>query len=109
MFNKEAHKKMLNKAYKKILKTTGKTFFKDKTTGLALFILYLKYLRDSLIVEYFNDDSNTTPLASLIAAVAEGEAYINSDNDDGKKFHLDNFCEILKHNMEDWLARYDSI
>lgn len=97
------HKKMLAKAYKKSLKKLNKTFFTNKFAGIRLFAEYLRYMRDSLIIDYFDTTDYNTQLATIIAVVAEYDAYIASTDKTNKTFHWNNFCELLKQNMEDWL------
>ena len=45
-------------------------------------------------------------LATIITAVAEYEASITTNQ---KAFHWNNFCELVKQNMEDWLELNDSV
>jgi hypothetical protein len=47
-----------------------------------------------------------TRLTTIITAVAEYEASISTDQ---KVFHWNNFCELVKQNMEDWLELNDSV
>jgi hypothetical protein len=97
--------KQLNKAYEKRLETLNKEFFKDNKTGLFLYAEYLKYLRDTFII----NDADKLKIATLNAAVAEFYAYNNSEVEDVKHFHWNNFCELMRLNMEEWLASNDSI
>lgn len=105
MNNKPIIKK-LNKAYYKRLKTLNRDFFKRDDIGLELFGTYLSYLRDKLIIDA--DAENTSKIASIIATIAEFKAYERSA-DSRKVFHWDNFCELLKHNMKEWLEPNDSV
>lgn len=98
--------KKLNKAYYKRLKTLNKDFFKVNSTGLELFGMYLSYLRDKLIIESATD--NAAKIATIITAIAEFTAYERT-TDAQKAFHWNNFCEILKYNMEEWLEFNDSV
>lgn len=102
--------KQLNKAYKKSFDTLNKSFFQSKTAGLYMFIEYLRYLRDLMILSAEGDlekVSNTnTQLATIITAIAEYEASTSTEQ---KVFHWSNFCELVKQNMEDWLELNDSI
>jgi hypothetical protein len=102
--------KQLNKAYKKSFNTLNKSFFQSKTTGLIMFVEYLRYLRDLMILSVDGDlekiDKTNTRLATIITAVAEYEASINTQQ---SVFHWNNFCELTKQNMEDWLELNDSI
>lgn len=99
--------KQLNKAYKKSFNTLNKSLFQSKSAGLNIFIEHLRYLRDLMILSTNDDlDKINTKLATIITAVAEYEASVNTDK---KVFHWNNFCELVKQNMEDWLELNDSI
>lgn len=102
--------KQLNKAYKKSLKMINKSFFKSNTIGLLLFAEYLRYIRDSALLSIKEDVQETnkvsTQLNIITAAIAEFEACADSDK---KAFHWNNFWELVKQNMEDWLELNDSI
>lgn len=100
----------LNRAYKKSFKTLNKSLFQSKSTGLNVFIEHLRYIRDSMIL-LAEDDlekvyKTNMKLATIITAVAEYEAYVDTDQ---TLFHWNNFCELVKQNMEDWLELNDSI
>lgn len=101
--------KQLNKAYEKRLKALNKEFFKDNKTGLFLYIEYLKYLRDSFILDSYKDDRDKLKVAALNAAIAEFYAYDESEAEEVKCFHWNNFCELMRLNMEEWLASNDSV
>ncbi len=101
--------KQLNKAYEKRLKTLNKDFFKDNKTGLFLYVEYLKYLRDNFVLDSYKDDSDGLKIAALNAAIAEFYAYAESNVEGTKRFHWNNFCELIRLNMEEWLASNDSI
>jgi hypothetical protein len=101
--------KQLNKAYEKRLKALNKDFFKDNKTGLFLYIEYLKYLRDNFILEPYKDDRDKLKVAALSAAIAEFYAYNESSVEDTKRFHWNNFCELMRLNMEEWLVSNDSV
>jgi hypothetical protein len=102
--------KQLNKAYKKSFDTLNKSFFQSKTVGLELFVEYLRYLRDLMILSAEGDlekvNNINTRLATIITTIAEYEASIDAEQ---KVFHWNNFCELVKQNMEDWLGLNDSI
>lgn len=102
--------KQLNKAYKKSFNTLSKSFLQSKTAGLNIFVEHLKYLRDLMLLVANNDlekiSKTNTELTTIIAAVAEYEASVNTDQ---KAFHWNNFCELVKYNMEDWLELDDSV
>ena len=100
--------KQLNKAYKKSFNTLNKSFFQSKTAGLNMFVEYLRYLRDLMILSAEEDleKADNTRLAAIITAIAEYEASTNTEQ---RVFHWSNFCELVKQNMEDWLELNDSI
>ena len=102
--------KQLNKAYKKSFNTLNKSFFQSKTAGLNMFVEYLRYLRDLMILSAEGDlekaSKTNTKLATIITAIAEYEASVGAEQ---KVFHWSNFCELVKQNMEDWLELDDSI
>ena len=97
--------KALNKAYKKGLKKLNKQFFISDNTGLLLFVEYLKYRRDALILQSYDE----AVISTCVAAIAEFSAYASSSESSQKQFHWNNFCELLKQNMEDWLQQNDSV
>ena len=100
------HIKKLSKVYNKRIKTLSKNCFESKNTGILLFIEHLKYIRDTLILE--SQEPTSAKVATLVAAIAEFEAYKKSAGSQ-RTFHWNNFCELLKHNMEEWLESNDSI
>ena len=97
----------LNKAYEKRLKTLNKDFFNNTKAGLYLYVEYLKYLRDSFILESY--DQNKLKIVAINAAVAEFCAWDESSVEEVSRFHWNNFCELMRLNMEEWLASNDSI
>lgn len=105
------HKKRLNKAYKKRLNSLNKHFFNNQEQGIVLFLEYLRYLRDSIILnnmENFNDEIKAT-VATINAAVAELDSWNKLEDQTKKDFHWSNFCELMKLNMKEWLVPNDSI
>lgn len=120
--------KQLAKAYDKKAKLLNKNFSKDLTTGLALFLEQLKYIRDILILDYeepettvegpfeeFTKEKSEQPidktaakLTSLIIAISEFEAYLQEEGAQ-KSFHWNNFWEFIKLNAEEWLELNDTI
>lgn len=102
--------KQLNRAYKKSFATLNKSILQSKSAGLSIFVEHLRYLRDSMILLADGDlekiYKTNTKLATIITAVAEYEAYVDTDQ---TLFHWNNFCELVKQNMEDWLELNDSI
>ena len=101
--------KQLNNAYEKRLKILNKDFFKNNKTGLLLYVEYLKYLRDNFILDSHKDDRDKLKIAALNAAIAEFYAYDKGEVEDVKHFHWNNFCELMRLNMEEWLAANDSV
>jgi hypothetical protein len=104
--------KKLKNVYSKQLKRLTKKFLKDndKTSYLTCFISYLKYIRDSILLNtVLNTNESKTVLATLNTAIAEFEAYKNAKTAKEKKFHWANFCTFLNLNMEEWLDFNDSI
>jgi hypothetical protein len=121
--------KRLAKVYNKKAKLLNKNFSTDPTTGLAIFIEQLKYIRDLLILTYeapeelptdpfeefsenkteIIEDEAGEEMAVLITAIAEFEAYLQEKNRDKKIFHWDNFWEFVKLNAEDWFELDDTI
>ena len=101
--HKKSQIKILNKAYHKSLKNLNTKFFSNKNTGLFLFIEYLKYIRDSLIIENSDTKHDQEKLATLITAIAEFEAYNSCKDVTNKTFHWNNFCELVKQNLEEWI------
>ena len=102
--------KQLTKAYKKSFSTLNKSLFQSKTAGLNMFVEYLRYLRDLMILSADGDlekvSKTNTKLATIITAVAEYEASTSTGQ---QVFHWNNFCELVKQNMEDWLELDDSV
>lgn len=102
--------KQLNKAYRRSFNTLNKALFQSKSAGLVIFIEYLRYLRDLMILSVEGDlekvNRTNTKLATIIAAVAEYEASLSMEQ---KAFHWNNFCELVKQNMEEWLELDDSV
>jgi hypothetical protein len=103
----------LNSAYSKRFKAINESFFINKDTGLVLFVEHLKYLRDRLILETPVDLNKHKPtktkIATLVTTIAEFDAYRSSQDSDKKAFHWNNFCELIKLNMEEWLEPNDSV
>ena len=102
--------KYLNNAYAKSIDNLQKNFFTDKSTGLTLFVEYLKYIRDfTVLATNNNSEEAKLKIATIITAIAEFEAYIQEQDSKRKKFHWYNFCELIKQNMEEWLKINDSV
>jgi hypothetical protein len=93
--------KQLNKAYTKRFKQLNKSILSTKSSGLAVFVEHLRYLRDAYIITLQPTDT----VATLIAAIEEFEAY----KDTKKEFHWNNFCEFVRLNMKEWLVANDSV
>lgn len=92
----------LYKAYNKRLKSLNKEFFEDPVASSKIFILYLKYLRDTKLLQTTEIDSDEAVLL-LNTTIAEFEAFINYPESEQANFHLQNFCELLKTNLKEWL------
>ena len=102
----------LDKAYRKNFKELSKYFFGNRETGLIFFIEYLRYLRDHFIIESNSlpeEDPAKIKLATLVTAIAEFDAYLLDKDTSKKVFHWNNFCELVKLNMEDWINSNDSV
>ena len=102
--------KQLNKAYAKRFKQlTDNTLAAEKSgitilhsdIGLIVFVEHLKYLRDIYIITR----SSMEIIVTLNAAIEEFEAFKSNQKD----FHWNNFCEIVKLNMKEWLAVNDPV
>jgi hypothetical protein len=112
MKNKELSQ--ITNAYEKRLKQLNKNFYRDNSAGLNLFAEHLKYIRDYLLVKTTvekvePDECTSNKVASLIIATAEFDAYKNTIEQDKKDFHWNNFCELVKLNMGEWLIPNDTI
>ena len=103
--------KQLNRAYSNRFNVIQKNLFINKETGLIFFVEYLKYLRDSIVLNEYSKESEDSKvkMASIITVIAEFEAYKQAQEDKQKTFHWNNFCELFKQNMEDWLKIDDSV
>ena len=103
--------KQLNKAYDTRFKRLQNSIFVNKEAGLLLFAEYLKYLRDLIILSEYSNESEDSKvkMASIITTVAEFDAYKQAQDGQQKTFHWNNFCELFKQNMEDWLKIDDSV
>jgi hypothetical protein len=100
--------KLLTKAYNKRAKRLTKLFTADTTAGLLLFVEHLRFMRDNLILGPGSPEA-VEQAATLVAAVAEFDAYNSSNDQEQKTFHLNNFCELVKLNIGEWLVQNDSI
>lgn len=112
MRNKELSQ--ITKAYEKRLKQLNKNFSSDNSAGLSIFAEHLKYIRDYLLVKTTAervepDEATSNKVASLIVATAEFDAYKNNTEQEKKDFHWNNFCELVKLNMGEWLIPNDTI
>ena len=94
--------KSLDNAYNKRFRQLNKDILNiTANTGLLVFIESLKYMRDIYTIAQKSVDT----ISTLNAAIEEFEAYTTTK----KEFHLNNFCEFVKLNMEEWLATNDSV
>mgnify|MGYP003322134993 CR=1 FL=1 len=103
--------KQLNNAYKKSFNTLNKHLLTTKTAGLSIFVEHLRYLRDLMILNasgsFEEESEDNIDIVTITTAIAEYEASTYSAEQKG--FHWNNFCELVKQNMEDWLELNDSI
>lgn len=98
-------KTQLRKAYTRRLNSLNKNFFKDQNSGLNIFVEYLRFKRDNLIL----DNTNKNALTTLVVAIKEFEAYQTTEDTKQKSFHWNNFCTFVRLNMEDWQTLDDSV
>lgn len=110
----KSQKARLVRAYAKKFKALDKSFFQDQEIGLAIFIEYLKYIHDSLATNLAlgaldNYDQTKAKTASITIALAEFDAYKACQDETKKNFHWNNFWELVKLNMEEWITSNDSI
>lgn len=104
----------ITRAYEKRLKKITKNFYNDNYTGLFLFVEHIKYIRDYLIIKQTIEkiepsDNTSNRIASLVMAAAEFDAYIGTAEQDKKEFHWNNFCELVRLNVGEWLNPNDTI
>ena len=71
----------------------------------------MRYLRDSIVLGEYNStaEDSKVKIASIITAIAEFDAYKQTQDSQQKAFHWNNLCELIKQNMEDWLKIDDSV
>ena len=100
--------KKLQKTYLKRFKRLIKSIPKTRNSGFILFNEYLKYLLDTLIIEPTVDPADIR-IVTLTTAIAELEAYSMESAAKQKQLHWKAFWDIVKQNMEDWIAIHDSI
>ena len=95
--------KLLNRAYIKRLKQLNKDILAVaiSDSGLSVFVECLKYLRDYYIVT----KKSSEIVSTIDAAVEEFYAY----NSTKKDFHWNNFCELIRLNMKEWLVANDTV
>ena len=118
--------KQLHKSYKKQLQQLQKESFDTPTMWLDYFVSYLKFLRDSLILEeplVLENDEENLKIASIATAITTYEKYKinldlcnsvakNSEENEAlinkyaqeKAFYWHNFWSLVRLNMEDWLT-----
>ena len=123
--------KQLYKAYDKVLKKDHAESVKKLTNNMDYFIDYLKFMRDYYILTeplILESGEENLRIASLATAISEYEQYqtcihkyygfegqqivhkADSTREDvqqqyniEKAFHWNNFWELVKLNMEDWM------
>lgn len=106
---KNKQQTQIDKAYSSRVNALTKNFTVDSNIGLNILVEQLKYIRDSLIIKASHNKEFNTKISSLIVAVNEFEAYQKSTEYSQKVFHLNNFFEFVKLNMEDWLKINDTV
>lgn len=89
----------LHKAYKKQLKTLS---MENQNDRVQILIVYLKYLRD---IELFVDREAFENIPLLNSTIAELEAAVRQSESEYVDFHIQNFCELLKINLKEWLTK----
>ena len=116
MSTQEKQIKQIKKTYDYTLKFLQKDFFENNRSGLNIFIEYLRYLRDQIIIssgDLSQENSENFVAASIATAISEFEAYENyyqsNASESLKTFHWNNFWELVKQNLEEWLRFNDSI
>ncbi len=106
-------KNQLSKAYSKRLKQLNKSFFTKPDTGIDIFVEYLRYLRDLHVVttahDIYSDEQAKLCVATIVAAIAEFDAWKTCTESDKKTFHWNNFMELTKQNFTDWITLNDSV
>jgi hypothetical protein len=123
--------KQLYKAYDKKLKKDHELNFKDLNNSMNYFVTYLKFMRDYYILTeplILESGEENLKIASLATAVSEYEKYQTCEHKyygfDGtqviykvegtseeiqqlynteKTFHWNNFWNLIRLNMEDWM------
>ena len=105
--------KQLERAYSKRFKVLSKDFFNNKETGLIFFTEYLRYFRDFLVISPTGNLSKQEALkfkiTTITTALAEYDEYVACQDEAKKVFHWNNFCELVKLNMEGWLELLDTV
>lgn len=133
MLNFKKNYKKLYKSYKKRLKTTSSSLIDTWQDPTEYFVTYLRMIRDYrlLTTTYLNEiDKKDKELTALIAAISEYEKsqscfsnYYQIENNvvsrksgiseeealaaysQEKLFHWEAFWNIVKMNVEDWVAQ----
>ena len=123
--------KQLYRAYDKLLKKCHADSFNSFTNHMEYFITYLKFMRDYYILTeplILENGEENLRIASLATAVSEYEQYLHCEHKyygfDGTKVvykvegtseevqqlyntekasHWNNFWNLVKLNMEDWM------
>jgi hypothetical protein len=108
MINKNCQKR-INRYYYKKTKLLNKDFFKNQKVCLRLFVEHLKYIKTSMLLSRDNDKHVTSAISAITAAIAEFEAYEECTDRTKQIFHWNNFCELVKLNMGEWLTFNDSV
>lgn len=102
----ELHRAKLYNIYNKKLKQNANYLFENNKAGLMSFAEYLRFLRDCIIL---STKADTATAATITMAVAELDAYLGCTDSSKSLFHWNNFCELIRLNMEEWLKINDSV
>ena len=123
--------KQLCQTYDKVLKNDHSTNFKSLINPMGYFVDYLKFMRDYYILTeplVLDSEEENLKIAAIATAVSEYEQYQNCEQKyygfDGtkviykipgtreevqqqynkeKNFHWNNFWNLVRLNMEDWM------
>ena len=123
--------KQLCQTYDKVLKNDHSTNFKSFTNPMGYFVDYLKFMRDYYILTeplVLDSEEENLKIATIATAISAYEPYRNCEHKyygfDGAKviykipgtceevqqqynkekiFHWNNFWNLVRLNMEDWM------
>jgi len=95
--------------FKPTFNSLQKDLLIDRKLGLRLFVEHLKYIRDAMLLLEYETEELTANIVTIMTAIAEFDAYELATSTKQRGFHWNNFCELIKQNMEVWLTLNDSI